>query len=116
MSVKVFIPQDIVDSWVTADKAELTGEIITFRDLSVALRLVPGFFFGQLVGGSDEAHRLLGRAKVKAAIAAMGAEVYMNSVVLGETAYEVEPGFLAKPLNMACTRADLVAAITKAGF
>jgi hypothetical protein len=46
----------------------------------------------------------------------MGAEVYMDSVILGETAYEVEPGFLATPLDAACARADLVAAITKAGF
>jgi len=116
MSVKVFIPQVVVDSWVTADKAELTGEVITFRDLGVALRLIPGFFFSQLVGGSDKSHKLLGRAKVKAAIAAMGAEVYMDSVILGETAYEVEPGFLATPIDAACTRADLVAAITKSGF
>jgi hypothetical protein len=116
MSVKVFIPQDVVDSWITADKVELTGEVITFRGLAVALRLVPGFFFGQLAGGSDEEHKLFGRVKVKAAIAAMGAEVYMSSVILGETAYEAEPGFIAKPLDAACTRPDLIAAMSKAGF
>jgi hypothetical protein len=116
MSVKVFIPQDVVDSWVTADKVELAGEIMTFRSLGLSLRLVPGYFFGQVSGGSDEGHNLLGRAKLKAAIAAMGAEVYMNSVILAETAYEVESGFVAKPLDAACARADLIAAMSKAGF
>jgi hypothetical protein len=116
MSVKVFIPQDVVDSWVTADKVELSGEIMTFRGLGVALRMVTGFYFDHVAGGSDEGHNLLGRAKSKAVIAAMGAEAYMNSVILGETAYEVEAGFVAKPLDPACTRAVLVAALSQAGF
>jgi hypothetical protein len=116
MSVKVFIPQDVVDSWVTADKVELSGEVMTFRGLGVALRMVPGYYFDHVAGGSDEGHNLLGRAKAKAAIAAMGAEAYMNSVILGETAYEVEAGFVAKPLDPACTRAALVAALSQTGF
>jgi hypothetical protein len=116
MSVKVFIPQDVVDSWVTADKVELSGEVMTFRGLGVALRMVPGYFFDHVAGGSDEGHNLLGRVKAKAAIAAMGAEAYMNSVILGETAYEVEAGFVAKPLDAACPRAVLVAAMSQAGF
>jgi hypothetical protein len=116
MSVKVFIPQDVVDSWVTADKVELSGEVMTFRGLGVALRMVPGYYFDHVSGGSDEGHNLLGRAKAKAAIAAMGAEAYMNSVILGETAYEVEAGFVAKPLDPACTRGVLVAALSQAGF
>jgi hypothetical protein len=89
---------------------------MTFRGLGVALRMVPGFYFDHVAGGSDEGHNLLGRAKAKAAIAAMGAEAYMNSVILGETAYEVEAGFVAKPLDPACTRAVLVAAMSQAGF
>jgi hypothetical protein len=116
MSVKVFIPQDVVDSWVTADKVELSGEVMTFSGLGVALRMVPGYYFDHVSGGSDKGHNLLGRAKAKAAIAAMGAEAYMNSVILGETAYEVESGFLAKTLDPACTRPLLVAALSQAGF
>jgi hypothetical protein len=116
MSVKVFIPQDIVDSWVTADKVDLSGEVMTFRSAGLALRMVPGYYFDHVAGGSDEGHNLLGRAKVKAAINAMGAEAYMNSVILGETAYEVEAGFVAKPLDPACTLANLVKAMSQAGF
>ena len=115
MTAKVFIPQDVVDSWVTADRVDLAGEILTFRGVGLTLRMVPAYFFGQVSGGSDEGHNLLGKAKLKAAIAAMGAEAYMNSVILAETAYEAEPGFIAKPLDAACTRADLVAAMAQAG-
>ena len=115
MSVKVFIPQRIVDAWVTADKVELSGEVMTFRGPALALRVVPGYYFDHAAGGSDEGHKLLGRVKAKAAIAAMGAEAYMDSVILGETAYEVEVGFVAKPLEPACTRAELAAALARAG-
>jgi hypothetical protein len=116
MSFKVFLPQDVVDIWVTADKVELAGEIMTFRGAGLALRLVPGYFFERLSGGSDEGHHLLGRAKMKAAVAAMGAEAYMSSVLLGETAYDVESGFIAKPIDAACTRQSLVAALAQAGY
>jgi hypothetical protein len=115
MSVQVFIPQDVVDAWVKADQVELYGEVMTFCGPRLAMRMVPGYYFGRVAGGSDEGHNLLGRAKVKAAIDAMGAEAYMNSVILGETAYQVEAGFVAKALNPACTRDALVEALSKAG-
>lgn len=116
MFTKVFLPQDLVDSWITADKVELAGEFMTFRGSRVALRLVPGFYFDHVAGGLDEGHQLLGRAKSKAAVAALGAEVYMNSIILGETAYEVEAGFVAKPIDPACTRQVLLAALAEAGY
>jgi|WetSurMetagenome_2_1015567.scaffolds.fasta_scaffold473902_2 hypothetical protein len=115
MSAKVFLPQEVVDSWITADKVELSGEVMTLRELGVALRLVPGFYFDHVAGGSDEGHNLLGRAKSKAAVAALGAEAYMNSVLLGETAYEVEAGFIAKPVDSGCPHQVLLAALARAG-
>jgi predicted N-acetyltransferase YhbS len=116
MSLKVFLPQDVVDTWITTDRVELVGEIMTFRADALALRLVPAYFFARLSGGADDGHRLLGRAKMKAAVAALGAEVYMNSVLLGDTAYDVESGFIAKPLDAAQTQDRVVAALAKAGF
>ncbi len=116
MSIKVFIPQEVVDRWITTDKVELAGEIMTFRGAGLALRMVPGYYFDHVSGGSDERYNLLGRAKAKAAIAALGAEAYMNSVLLGETAYEVEVGFVAKPLDSNCARQVVMAAMVQAGL
>jgi hypothetical protein len=115
MSVKVFIPQDQVDAWVTTDKVDLAGEIMTFRTGRVSLRVVPAYFFDHVSAGSDERHRLLGRAKTKAAVSALGAEVYMNSVIVAETAYDVQAGFIAKPIDNSCTTQTVVAAIAGAG-
>jgi hypothetical protein len=116
MSLKIFLPQDVVDSWITADKVELSGEVMTFRGRPITMRLVPGYYFDKVAGGSDEGHELLGRAKSKAAVAALGAEVYMNSMILGETAYEVQAGFIAKPIDPGCAREALMAALTEAGY
>ena len=81
----------------------------------MSLRLVPAYYFDLVVSGSDKGNRLLGRAKSKAALAALGAEVHMHSLVLGETAYEVEAGFIAKPVDPRCTRQALRQALDEAG-
>lgn len=114
MSVKIFIPQDHVDTWVTTDKVDLAGEILTFRGSRLSLRVVPAYFFDHVSAGSDEGPRLLGRAKTKAAVAALGAEVYMTSIIVGETAYEVEVGFVGKPIDPTCSRQALVGAVVQA--
>jgi hypothetical protein len=114
MSTKVFIPQDQVDAWVTTDKVDLVGEILTFRASGVSLRVVSGYYFDHVSGGSDASQRLLGRAKTKAAVGALGAEVYMNSVIVGETAYDVEAGFIGKPTDPSCSRQAVVSAIVEA--
>jgi hypothetical protein len=116
MLIKVFIPQDVLDSWVTADKVELSGEIMTFRGQNLSLRVVPGYYFDHVLGGSDEGHQLVGKVKAKAAIAALGAEVYINSVILGDTAYEVEAGVVAKPLETSSTRQAVLSALTRCGL
>ena len=115
MSLKVFFPQDVIDTWITSDKVELSGEIMIFRASSLSLRLIPGYFFDHVAGGSDESNQLLGRAKSKAALSALGAEVYMSSLILGETAYEVEAGFIGKPVDSKCTRQALLTALAEAG-
>jgi hypothetical protein len=42
---------------------------------------------------------LLGRVKDEDALAALGAEAYMTSVLFDDAAYDVEPGFLAIPVG-----------------
>jgi hypothetical protein len=115
MSLKVFIPQDVVDAWITTDKVEVSGEIMTFRRRPLSLRLVPGFHFDRVAGGSDEPNQLLGRAKSKAAVSALGGEVYMNSLILGDTAYEVVSGFIAKPVDAKCMLQAVLQALAEAG-
>lgn len=114
MTPSLFIPQGTIDAWVAADKADVAGEVLTVRGIAGALRLAPASWFCRVSAGSDEVHGLLGKVKAEEAIAALGGEVYMTSVILGETAYEVEPGFLAAPAPPE-SAAALVAAVRGLG-
>ena len=113
MPVKLFIPQETIDSWLSAERVNLDGEMLQLPEGGIVLRLVPGCYFRSVQAGSDGAFKLLGKVKARAAVAALGAEIYMDSVILGETAYEVETGFVAKPAGNATPDAVVVAAISR---
>lgn len=49
-------------------------------------------------GDSDDPHDLIGKVKDEEELVAMGAEQYMTSVILGDTAYDVQVGFVGDPL------------------
>ncbi len=98
MPLKVFIPQSVIDAWVSSDRVDLQGEFLTLRAAGLSLRLVPASHFQRVSGGGEDRNGLLGRVKDQEAIAALGGEAYMSSVLLGETAYDVESGFLATPV------------------
>ena len=50
-------------------------------------------FLETVCGGADP-HDLLGRVKTLPQLAQLGAEHYMDSVLLGDTGYEVQQGFV----------------------
>ena len=99
MVPRFFIAQAAIDSWVSADQVELQGDTLVVRGVGAQLRLTPAALFMKVAGGGPDAQGLVGRVKDHEALAAMGGEAYMSSVVLGDTAYDVEPGFAATSLD-----------------
>lgn len=97
MAAKFFISQGAVDGWVTSDLAELSGHTLTFRAQGGALELAPALLFLHVSAGKEDPHDLVGKVLDEEAILALGGETYMSSVLLGETAYDVEPGFVGVP-------------------
>ena len=97
MSAKVFISQGAIDSWVSSDQADLSGNVLSFRGRSGSLQLVPASLFRRVSAGKDDPHTLVGKVLDEEAVLALGGETYMSSVLLGETAYDVEPGFVGVP-------------------
>jgi len=94
MPPKVFISQRSVDAWVAEDQADVAGPRLTIAG-AVTFLVQPASLFLRVAAGTDSA-ALLGKVKAQPAIAALGGETYMSSVIIGETAYEVEPGFVAE--------------------
>jgi hypothetical protein len=99
MAGLLFVSQAMIDSWADQGRIDFVGNVMTLlagegRDRSYALE--PAVRFLALVGAEADPHRLLQKVKSLAALRELGAEAIDRSVVLGDVAYEVEPGFLAE--------------------
>ncbi len=114
MAAKVFISQAAVDAWVSSGGADFRGQYLVLRAGDVTLCLAPASLFMNVSGGGEDPNRLVGKVKAPEALSALGAELYMSSVLLGETAYDVEPGFLATPTG-GVDGAGLIAALRAVG-
>ncbi len=94
MNDKLFIPQPVLDNWVESGKVVFNDSILTLTREQKAYTLTPAVRFLKLIDGEDKAV-LLGRLRTLEKLAEIGAEHMSDSVILGDTAYEVQEGFIA---------------------
>jgi hypothetical protein len=99
MAVKVFISQGAIDSWISGELVEISDSRLSFRGRPGSLDLVPASLFQRISAGQTDPHTLVGKVLDEEAILALGGETYMSSVLLGEVAYDVEPGFVGVPVS-----------------
>ncbi len=95
---RLYISQDRLDAWASEERVKIEGDLMTLLPDGRAFRITPALRFLKVAGGGDDPHGLLGKVKTVKAIEEQGGENYMNSVILGETAYDVQQGFLGEPL------------------
>lgn len=97
MSNKIFFSQRILDGLTDEGKIKLDGNVITLLTPDKpSFELEPAYRFVRTSDGGPDPHGLVGRIKYEKDVKAMNAEVYLNSIIYGETAYEVEPGFIGE--------------------
>jgi hypothetical protein len=95
---RLFISQERLDTWSAEHRVELDGDVMTLAEDGRSFRIRPAVRFLKLSGAENDPNQLLGTVRDEAALAEMGADYYMNSVILGEVAYDVQPGFLGDPI------------------
>jgi hypothetical protein len=94
--MKLFLPQTQLEEWALGDKADLKdGKLVVMAEGGAAFPAVPAVHFVQLVSGEDT-HKLVAKVKTEAQLQSLGAEQMADSVLLGESAYEVVPGYLTE--------------------
>ena len=93
---RLFISQGRIDRWLDEGKVLLEGEIMSLPALGRSFRLKAAVHFTRIVSDEVDRHLLVGRVKTRDQLAALGAECYANSVLLGESAYECETGFVGE--------------------
>jgi hypothetical protein len=99
MSGLLFVSQAMLDSWAEAGKIDFVGNVMTVlagdgKGRSYALE--PAVRFLEVLGGEKDPHGLLHKVKSAAQLKDLGAEPAGDSCILGEIAYQVQPGFLAE--------------------
>jgi hypothetical protein len=93
--VKLFLPQRILEDWSSTEKADLSEGKLVVNDPKSSHPVSAGVHFVKLVSGNDT-NNLVGRVKSMTQLDELGAEHMADSVILGDTAYEVEPGYLTE--------------------
>lgn len=95
---RIFLSQEALDSWIGEGRADIQGDVLIDKVGDRRFQLLEGVRFLSEVSGGADTEQLVGRVKDLVQLAAMGGEYMSDSVVLGELAYEVQPGFVGRPV------------------
>ncbi len=90
-----FIPQTLLDSWSDEGKVEVDGPLMQIPSENASFTLIPAVHFVAVLEGEDS-QKLVAKVKTEAYVREIGGEVVTTSCLLGDTAYEVQPGYLAE--------------------
>lgn len=106
---RIYVSQALVDRWLVEARIELDGDLLRVSGAPSSLFINPAVYFVRIDGGAADTesgtdpradpNKLVGCVKSSQELAQMGAEHYDTSVVLGEQAYTVQPGFIAVPVG-----------------
>jgi len=97
MQNRVFFSQAAVDQWGIDGKIDLVaGELILLAEgrsykVEEAVRIVT-----EVTGANDD-RKIIGKVKPKRALDEIGAELLETSMILGDNAYDVVPGWIGTP-------------------
>jgi hypothetical protein len=92
---RVFLTHGMLQQWTDDGHMTLDGDVVTLVDAGKErqMKLFPAVRFVRVLGGTDDPHALLHRVKTADQLAALGAEHYLDSVILADTGYTVVEGF-----------------------
>ena len=85
---RIFVSQRRVQQWTEEGRVTIDGNTMTLPELGRSFRLTEAFFIERMVAGSSDTLKLAGRVKTRNQIAVLGGEVFLNSLLIGDDAYE----------------------------
>jgi hypothetical protein len=92
---KIFIPQEKLEAWVNEGKISMADNVITtLAGNRVSYTLIPAFKFVRLTSGDTDSEKLIGLVKTKDDIKHLKPDIFMDSIIIGDKAYEVEMGYI----------------------
>jgi len=99
MRNRVFFPQSALDLWLSEDRVDLLGAELVIKSEGRRYKVVEAVrILTEVTGGVDE-YELVGKVKTVSFLNELGAELLDTSLILGDLAYEVVPGFAGAPVG-----------------
>ncbi|MGB1277994.1 MAG: hypothetical protein ACPG77_19765 [Nannocystaceae bacterium] len=94
---RIFIAQSKIDTWLSSGRIHIEQNILRVPagNGAFCLSIEGAVFVERIDGGDPDVNKLAGKAKTVTEITAAQGEVYDTSLVLGDYAYTVKPGFIA---------------------
>jgi hypothetical protein len=99
MENRFFFPQGALDQWIVDELVELQKSELTILAEGRRYSLAEAVRVLREVSGSVDLHDLVGRVKPRKGLEQLGAEIIETSMLLGDTAYDVEPGWVGTPIG-----------------
>lgn len=99
MANSVFFPQDALDEWLVGGVIDLSrGELMITPEgrrykVTEAVRVLSE------VSGAGDPNKLVGKVRSTAELQKLGAEILEGSMILGDAAYDVAPGWMGTPVG-----------------
>ncbi len=94
--VRLFVPQDWVDSAHMSDRIAVEGLFMDIKADGKRYRLTEAVRILAVEGGDPDHPALVGKVKTHEQIVSLGGEQIGDSLICGETAYRVQQGFIAE--------------------
>ena len=103
---RIFVSQKRVQQWTEEGRIQIEGNQMTLPELGRMFRLTEAFYVERAVSDGGDTLGLRGRVKTRNQSAQLGGEVFLNSLVIGEAAYEGDPGFVGEPMPRSAKQAS----------
>lgn len=100
---RLYISQKRIDAWTSDNRLQIEGDTMTLVELGRSFKIVPAVRVLAVEGGGDsesapDPHDLVGKVKDEEELATLGADHLASSLILNDTAYKVENGFVGQPV------------------
>lgn len=98
---RLFISHERIERLSAESRVVIDDDRLEVPSLNATFRLQAAVYFARVVTDDGDTHQLVGRVKTEDQLKALGAELLADSVVLGETAYDCETGFVGEVISTA---------------
>ena len=92
---RMFIAQRTLEAWLETGSVQVDNNVVILENLGRSYDLTPAVRFVRVLP-EGAAPDVVGKVLTEVRIAELGGELMEGSVLFGETAFEVEPGFVGR--------------------